>query len=78
MMISEKWPVFVVSAPSGAGKTTLNNRLVREHSDVEISVSLTTRPVRQGEVDGQDYHFVSREEFLARVDAGDMLAASNR
>jgi guanylate kinase len=73
VMISEKWPVYVVSAPSGAGKTTLNSRLVREHSDIEISISLTTRPVRPGEVNGQDYHFVTREEFQSRVSAGDML-----
>jgi len=65
--------VFVISAPSGAGKTTLNGRLVSKHRDVEISVSLTTRPIRTGETNGQDYHFVTREEFRRRVDAGDML-----
>ncbi|NDE16360.1 guanylate kinase [bacterium] len=65
--------VFAVSAPSGAGKTTLNSRLARSHPDIEISVSLTTRNRRPGEVDGQHYHFVDRAEFQKNVDAGRML-----
>ncbi len=65
--------VFAVSAPSGAGKTTLNSRLARNHPDIEISVSLTTRNQRPGEVDGKHYHFVDRAEFQKNVDAGRML-----
>ncbi len=55
--------LFIVSAPSGAGKTSLLKRLRQELDKVVISVSHTTRPKRPGEVEGQDYHFVSRESF---------------
>jgi guanylate kinase len=65
--------IFAVSAPSGTGKTTLNGRLHNQHPDVEISVSLTTRPRRTGEVDGMHYHFVDRIEFQRHIDAGKML-----
>lgn len=66
--------VFVVSAPSGTGKTTLNRRLVSEFPDrVEISVSLTTRKIRAGETDGVDYHFVSEGRFQAAVERKIML-----
>jgi guanylate kinase len=65
--------VFVVSAPSGTGKTTLNTRLVGENPQVEISVSHTTRPQRVGEVNKKSYNFVSKEEFLQLVKAGQML-----
>jgi guanylate kinase len=62
--------IFVVSAPSGAGKTTLCHRLLEEMPHLRYSVSTTTRKPREGEVDGQDYDFVSREQFDALV-AGD-------
>jgi len=53
-----------VSSPSGAGKTTLTRRLLAEHKDhLEFSVSHTTRPMRPGEVEGRDYHFVSPDQF---------------
>ncbi|MEY4630390.1 MAG: hypothetical protein RIQ81_510 [Pseudomonadota bacterium] len=65
--------IFAVSAPSGTGKTTLNSRLHNQHPDVEISVSLTTRPQRTGEVDGMHYHFVDRTEFQRHINAGKML-----
>ncbi|MBM4251269.1 MAG: guanylate kinase [Deltaproteobacteria bacterium] len=66
-------PVFVVSAPSGTGKTTLNRRLVKEHPEVELSVSYTTRAKRQGEIEGVHYHFVTREYFQGLIDRGEML-----
>jgi guanylate kinase len=56
--------VFIVSAPSGAGKTTLVTRLLTAVPDLTLSVSCTTRVPRQGEIDGRDYHFVSRERFV--------------
>lgn len=65
--------LFVVSAPAGTGKTTLVRMLMDEFSCVKESVSYTTRPPRLGEVEGKDYHFISREEFLARKEAGDFL-----
>ncbi len=64
--------IFVLSAPSGAGKSTVS-RLVRQRlPHLAYSVSLTTRPPRPGEQPGVDYHFVSREDFLKRVEAGEM------
>ena len=64
---------LVLSAPSGAGKTTLANALRRRNRDVAFSVSATTRPPRPREVDGESYHFVSRDEFLRMRDAGELL-----
>jgi guanylate kinase len=64
--------LFVVSAPSGAGKTTLCDAL-RQTPDFVYSVSCTTRPPRAGEIDGEDYHFLSEPDFLARVKTGEFL-----
>jgi guanylate kinase len=64
--------LFVVSAPSGAGKTTLCDAL-RQTPDFVYSVSCTTRPPRAGEIEGEDYHFLSEPDFLARVKAGEFL-----
>ncbi|HLL22764.1 MAG TPA: guanylate kinase [Kofleriaceae bacterium] len=63
--------LVIVSSPSGAGKTTLTRRLLQEFADLEFSVSYTTRPIRPGEVDGRDYHFISPDEFQHMVDRGD-------
>ncbi|MGA0333736.1 MAG: guanylate kinase [Kiritimatiellia bacterium] len=65
--------LFLISAPSGAGKTTLCHRLLREVPQLKYSVSSTTRAPREGEVNGVDYDFLSREEFDARVEAGEFL-----
>ncbi len=65
--------VFVVSAPSGAGKTTLCRRLREQVPDLVFSVSLTTRPARSGEREGVDYTFVSEAEFENRRLRGDLL-----
>ncbi len=59
--------VFVVSGPSGSGKTSLCTEILKRHDWIRISVSHTTRPPREGEEDGKDYRFVSREEFMALV-----------
>lgn len=65
--------LFVISGPSGAGKGTLV-RLVREQDpDLALTVSATTRSPREGEVDGVAYHFLSEDEFEARVQAGEFL-----
>lgn len=64
--------LFVLSAPSGAGKTTLTTAL-RQKPDFVYAVSCTTRAPRAGEVDGEDYFFLSQEDFLARIAAGDFL-----
>ncbi len=65
--------LLIVSAPSGAGKTTLCDRLVAEFNTIAYSVSCTTRAPRAGEVEGADYFFLSEEEFDRRVKAGDFL-----
>jgi guanylate kinase len=65
--------LFVISAPSGVGKTTLVRSLLQELPELRFSVSSTTRPPRQGEVDGEDYHFMTREVFLAGIKAGRFL-----
>jgi guanylate kinase len=64
--------LFVVSAPSGAGKTTLVER-IRRTPNLFYSVSCTTRARRAGEIDGQDYRFLSNADFLERIEKGDFL-----
>ncbi|HUZ13793.1 MAG TPA: guanylate kinase [Caulobacteraceae bacterium] len=59
--------MLVISSPSGAGKTSLSRRLVSDHADLALSVSVTTRPPRPGEADGREYHFVSHAAFAAMV-----------
>ena len=65
--------LFVVSAPSGAGKTTLVERLVEQTPNLKMSRSYTSRATRQGETDGVDYNFVTRERFEAMVAASEFL-----
>lgn len=65
--------LIVISAPSGAGKTTICKRLLGEFSDLYFSVSCTTRPPRKGEKDGRDYHFISVEEFKNRTGKGEFV-----
>lgn len=65
--------LIVVSAPSGAGKTTLCDRLLADHDDIAYSVSCTTRSPRGNETDGEDYHFLSEEDFARRVAGGEFL-----
>lgn len=60
--------ILVIVAPSGTGKSTLIEKLIKEVPSLSWSVSCTTRPQREGEVDGEDYFFIKREEFLARKD----------
>lgn len=64
--------LLIISSPSGAGKTTLCKRLLVEFDDLRFSVSHTTRAPRMTEVDGRDYHFVSRDEFHRMVAAGEL------
>jgi guanylate kinase len=69
--------MFVLSSPSGAGKTTLSRMLVDETPGLEMSVSATTRPMRRGEVEGRDYFFVDRPKFDAMVAGGEFLEWAN-
>ena len=63
--------VFIVSAPSGAGKTTLTRRVLDVYPEMSLSVSCTTRAPRGGETPGEDYHFVSQRVFRRMLDAGE-------
>lgn len=65
--------MFVLSSPSGAGKTTLTRMLIEETPDLKMSVSVTTRPKRPGEVDGRDYTFVDQAKFDAMVANDELL-----
>ncbi len=66
-------PVFVVTGPSGAGKGTLIKRLVDRLPELEVAVSATTRAQRPGEENGREYWFLTEDEFVERVDAGEFL-----
>src|SRR5262252_1381900 len=72
-MSSRRGLLFIVSAPSGAGKTTLVERLVEQTPRIRMSRSYTSRPARTGETDGVDYNFVSRDRFEAMVAANEFL-----
>jgi guanylate kinase len=65
--------LFVLSSPSGAGKSTIARALLAGDADLQMSVSATTRSPREGEVDGRDYHFVDLERFREMVSAGEFL-----
>lgn len=69
----ETGTLFVISAPSGAGKTSLVAEMLRADHKLGVSVSHTTRPMREGEKDGVNYHFIGRAEFEAMIDRGDFL-----
>lgn len=71
--MNERGSLIVVSGPSGAGKSTVIARLMREDPDVVFSVSATTRPPREGEIDGKSYFFVTREKFQSMVENGELL-----
>jgi guanylate kinase len=68
--------LFIVTAPSGAGKTSLVRSLLEMDPAVSLSVSYTTRAMRPGEEDGSDYHFVSEERFLHMLEEGDFLESA--
>jgi guanylate kinase len=65
--------LFIVSSPSGAGKSTIARKLLASDAGLEMSVSVTTRPIRPGEVDGRDYHFVDMATFKTMVADGEFL-----
>lgn len=65
--------LVVIAGPSGVGKGTVWNRVLERLPDARFSISMTTRDPRPGEVDGVDYHFVSREDFRRQIEAGELL-----
>jgi guanylate kinase len=71
-----KGKLFIITAPSGAGKTTLVDALVQQDPQLKVSVSHTTRPKRSKEVDGVNYHFVDKTRFMEMLEAGDFLESA--
>lgn len=71
--IARRGLLLVMSSPSGAGKTTLSRRLLAADPSIAMSVSVTTRAPRPGEVNGRDYHFITQEDFARLRDRGDLL-----
>ena len=71
--LARRGVMFILSSPSGAGKTTIARRLLRDDGDIAMSVSVTTRTPRPGEVDGKDYHFIDQPEFERMVEAGELV-----
>ena len=68
-----KGNLLIISGPSGSGKSSLMKKLLREIPDAYFSISSTTRGIRDGEQDGVNYHFISKEEFQKDIDAGFFL-----
>jgi guanylate kinase len=71
--IARRGLMLVLSSPSGAGKTTLSRLLLRSDRKIELSISVTTRPKRRGEIDGRDYHFIDCGRFDDMVARGELL-----
>lgn len=72
-MITRRGLMLVLSSPSGAGKTSISRKLLEHEPDLSMSVSVTTRPRRPGEVDGQDYFFIDPTEFQLRANRNQLL-----
>lgn len=71
--ITRRGLLLVMSSPSGAGKTTLSRKLLASDKNITMSVSVTTRPSRPSEVDGKDYHFITKERFAQMRDRNELL-----
>jgi guanylate kinase len=71
--LNRRGVLFVLSSPSGAGKTTISKKLLAKDADIALSISATTRPMRPGERDGVDYHFVDTPTFKQMVADGEFL-----
>src|SRR5437667_12755337 len=74
--IARRGLMLVLSAPPGAGQTALARKLLDVDTNVELSVSITTRPPRPGDVEGRDYHFIDRERFDTMVKKGELLESA--
>lgn len=72
-METGKGKIFVVSAPSGAGKTTIVKNVLSNLPELNFSISITTRKKREDEIDGVDYHFISEDDFLKRIKKNDFI-----
>ncbi len=77
LTVARRGLMFILSSPSGAGKTTLADRMLEKDGEIVLSISATTRPPRSGEKDGEDYHFVAEEKFLEMRDNNEFLEWAN-
>ncbi len=77
LKVARRGLMFILSSPSGAGKTTLADRLLTKDGEMVLSISATTRPRRPGEVHGKDYFFVSEDDFMRMKDEGEFLEWAN-
>ena len=75
--MKENGLLLILSGPSGVGKGTVVEELIRRNENITVSVSMTTRAPRAGEVEGESYYFVTREDFLSRMAKGELLEHSN-
>lgn len=75
--MKENGLLLILSGPSGVGKGTVVDELIRRNENITVSVSMTTRAPRAGEVEGESYYFVTREDFLSRMAKGELLEHSN-
>src|SRR3546814_8046797 len=71
--LNRRGVMFVLSSPSGAGKTTISRKMLAADPDIALSISATTRPMRPGETDGVDYHFVDVDRFKTMAADGEFL-----
>ena len=69
----KKGLLFIISGPAGSGKGTVVNSLIKNHPELSLSVSATTRAPRAGEIDGVHYHFISKDEFEKLIEKGEVL-----
>jgi len=77
MLIEKKGMMFVLSSPSGAGKTTLTKKIAENNSNFKISISYTTRKARPNEINGKDYHFVTTEKFNSLIKENNFFEYAN-
>ncbi|MER2513838.1 MAG: guanylate kinase, partial [Nitrosomonas ureae] len=75
-MIKTPGCLFIISAPSGAGKTSLVRELLQSGLNLSLSISHTTRPPRNGEINGRDYHFVNEEKFKQMLFDGEFVESA--
>ncbi|HXF91101.1 MAG TPA: guanylate kinase, partial [Candidatus Nitrosotenuis sp.] len=71
--IERRGLMLVLSSPSGAGKTTIANCILERDSNIDVSISVTTRPIRRGEKEGKDYFFIDRDRFREMIKNGELL-----
>ena len=71
--MSDKGKLFIISAPSGAGKTSLVNALVKSNAGVVVSISYTTRKMRSGEIEGKDYFFIDIDQFKKMIEQNEFI-----